>query len=413
MTFLGRPRFTRAFRVFTLLFAVALAAPAQEVVLSVSTTNTTVTAGAAESLWLNVLNPSRQTATWNFPETIAVKILAQTVTLTNTLTIQATGDSNAVTIAPGAFARREYLLTLPATTAGQVIMAFPGLTAGRLALEVAPPPVATSSPAKKKSVFTRVFKDVEPLETDKPFDPGRFFAQQISAHEPMYFIAGAESPNAKFQLSFKYQLLNENGSLATNYPALKGFNIAYTQTSLWDLSAPSAPFFDTSYKPAFLYSLERVVGREGVDWFRLDLQAGAQHESNGKNGVDSRSQNILYFRPTLVFGHDDKVQLTLQPRVWGYIGDLSDNPDIDEYRGYFDLRAVIGWRRGLQLSALGRMGHEGNHPSLQLDLTYPTMKILGSFSVYLQAQYFTGYGESLLRYNERTDAFRVGFALYR
>jgi outer membrane phospholipase A len=31
----------------------------------------------------------------------------------------------------------------------------------------------------------------------------------------------------------------------------------------------------------------------------------------------------------------------------------------------------------------------------------------------LQAQYFTGYGESLLLYNQRSDAFRVGFALYR
>jgi outer membrane phospholipase A len=77
------------------------------------------------------------------------------------------------------------------------------------------------------------------------------------------------------------------------------------------------------------------------------------------------------------------------------------------------LRAVIGWRRGLQLSALGRMGHEGNNSSAQFDLTYPTMKILGSFSVYLHAQYFTGYGESLLRYNQRSDVIRVGISLYR
>ncbi len=100
-------------------------------------------------------------------------------------------------------------------------------------------------------------------------------------------------------------------------------------------------------------------------------------------------------------------------RLWGYVGDLSDNPDLDEYRGYFDLRAVIGWRRGLQLAALGRMGHEGNNSSAQFDLTYPMMRIFDSFSVYLQAQYFTGYGDSLLRYNQRSDVVRLGFALYR
>lgn len=393
--------------------AVANVASAQAVVLSVTPTSNEVIAGMPEQIWLNALNPSDQTAKWSFPETIEVQIVAQSTTLTGKLTLLTNTAPREVTISPRAFTRREYEMILPATTVGKVIIEFPGLNAGAVVLDVETPLVASTAQTKKPSKLSRLLKEAEPLEDGKPFDPGRFFAQQISPHEPMYFIAGDESPNAKFQISFKYQLLNEAGWLAKHAPALKGFNVAYTQTSLWDLRAPSAPFFDTSYKPAFIYSWDRVVGREDLDWFRLDLQGGAQHESNGKNGVDSRSQNILYFRPTLVFGRDDRFQLTLQPRVWGYVGDLSDNPDLDEYRGYFDLRAVIGWRRGLQLSALGRMGHEGNHHSAQFDLTYPMMKIVGSFSVYLQAQYFTGYGESLLRYNQRTDSFRVGFALYR
>lgn len=396
------------------LIIAGVAAPAQELVLSFSTTNTAITAGVPESLWLNILNPSSQPASWRFPESIAAKIITQTELFTNALIIQSNSNSSDVTIAPGAFARREYVLSLPTAAVGKVIIEFTGLNAGHVVLDVETPLVASTAQTKKKSKFSRLLKDAEPLEDGKPFDPGRFFTQQISPHEPMYFIAGDESPNAKFQISFKYQLLNETGWLAQKAPILKGFNMAYTQTSLWDLSAPSAPFLDTSYKPAFIFSWDRVVGREDVDWFRLDLQGGAQHESNGKDGVDSRSQNILFFRPTLVFGRDDGFQLTLQPRVWGYVGGFSSgNPDLDEYRGYFDLRAVIGWRRGLQLSALGRMGHEGNNSSAQFDLTYPMMKIVGSFSLYLQAQYFTGYGESLLRYNQRSDVFRLGFALYR
>jgi outer membrane phospholipase A len=403
-------------RVLTLLLGLitgAAAVPAPELVWSFNSTNATVAAGTPTGLWLNVLNPAGPAVTWSFPETIGVRITSPDTTSTNTLTIQSPGAKNDITLAPGSFARREYLMTLPESARGRVILEFLPLNTVPIALEVGLPPPANTVAPRNKSRFTRFFKDAEPLEAGKPFDPGRFFEEHISPHEPMYFIAGTEAPNAKFQISFKYQLLNEAGWLARQAPALKGFEVAYTQTSLWDLDAPSAPFFDTSYKPAFLYSWERVVGGQERDRFRLDLQGGLQHESNGKNGVDSRSQNYLFFRPTLVFGRNDSFQLTLQPRVWGYVGDLSDNPDLDEYRGYFDLRAVIGWRRGLQLAALGRMGHEGNNSSAQFDLTYPMMRIFDSFSVYLQAQYFTGYGDSLLRYNQRSDVVRLGFALYR
>jgi outer membrane phospholipase A len=162
-----------------------------------------------------------------------------------------------------------------------------------------------------------------------------------------------------------------------------------------------------------LYAWERLAGGSN-DWFRLDLQGGAQHESNGKGGLDSRSLNIAYLKPTLTLGRPGTIQLTLAPRVWVYVGDLDDNPDLKDYRGYGDLRAVVGWSKGLQLSALGRLGDDGNRGSVQLDLTYPMMKLLSeSFSVYLHAQYFIGYGESLLLYNERGTSFRVGFSFYR
>jgi phospholipase A1/A2 len=104
----------------------------------------------------------------------------------------------------------------------------------------------------------------------------------------------------------------------------------------------------------------------------------------------------------------------LQPRVWTYLGDLTDNSDIAEYRGYGDLRAVIGWKRGPQLSAIGRIGKDGDHETLQLDFTYPLMGFFPrSFSLYLHVQYFTGYGESLVRYNQRESSLRAGFSLTR
>jgi phospholipase A1/A2 len=402
--------------VFILLWFIGLPglAPGQDLPVTFTGPSEPVPAGSRTNLWLNVLNPSSQEVSWTFPQRIEGRIVSLQGASECWLELRDPAEAGDVKIAPGAFVRREYLLPVPGSVTGQVVVVFPQLNANRVVLDtVVPPPVANETEEKGESAFARLVKYVEPQEPGKPFDPGRFFKEHISGYEPFYFIAGTKSPNAKIQISFMYQLLNNEGPLAAKAPALKGFHVAYTQTSLWDWNAPSAPFFDTSYKPELLYAWERAAGGQPPNWYQLDLQGGLKHESNGKDGADSRSMNIAYLRPTLTLGRDDGLQLTLQPRTWVYLGDLSNNPDIADYRGYADLRTIVGWKRGLQLSALGRMGKDANRGSLQLDLTYPTMRIFGSFSLYLQAQYFTGYGESLLEYNRRSEAFRVGFSIYR
>ena len=404
------------FHLLTAVFCSLCLAPlarGQGAGLTFTVASESVTAGAAVSVWLNVLNPSGQEISWTFPPQIERKIISAQGSFTGELELHST-ELSEVTIAPGAFVRREYIATMPAAVAGRAVLEFPGLNANRVVLDVAVPTSVAMAPENKADSFvTRYFNEVEPQEPGKSFDPGRFFKEHISGYEPMYFIAGTKSPNAKFQISFAYQLLNQDGPLATRVPALKGFHVAYTQSSLWDWNAASAPFYDTSYKPEVFYSWERVVGGQPTNWFQLDLQGGLRHTSNGKDGDSSRSLSIAYLRPTFTFGRADGLQLTLQPRVWTYLGNLSGNPDIADYRGYADLRTIVGWQRGLQLSALGQLGKAGNHGSLQLDLTYPTMRFFGSFSLYLDVQYFTGYGESLLGYNKKSDEFRIGFSLYR
>jgi outer membrane phospholipase A len=406
-------RLTSALALVFVLSCLAPTARGGEATLSLTVASNTVTAGDQMSVWLNALNPSSNKISWTFPLKIERKIISRQGVFAGSLELRA-AESNAVVIAPGAFVRREYVSTMPNQIAGQVVMEFPGLNANRAVLDVqAPAWDAPASPKKNLSAFNRFIKEAVPAEPGKGSEPGDFFKAHISGYEPMYFIAGTKSPNAKYQISFAYQLLNSDGPLAEKAPALKGFHVAYTQVSLWDWNKLSAPFYDTSYKPEFFYAWENVTRAQPANWFQLDLQGGLKHESNGKDGADSRSLNIVYFRPTLTIGRDDGLQLALQPRAWAYLGDSSSNPDIADYRGYADLRVVAGWKRGLQLAALGRMGRDGNHGSVQLDLTYPTMRFFGSFSLYLDVQYFTGYGESLLGYNQKSDQLRVGFALFR
>ena len=396
------------------LFALCLvpSTRAADVSLTMTTASNSVSAGEQISFWLNVLNPSTNDVSWTFPATIERKIIAANGTFTGSLTLLS-AESKAVIIPPGAFARREYVTTVPGAAAGQVVLELPGLPINRTVLEVQPAGNVSVTGADANSAFDRFVSKVEPETPDKGFGPGVFFKEHISGYEPMYFIAGTKSPNAKFQISFAYQLLNNQGPLAEKAPALKGFHLAYTQVSLWDWNAASSPFYDTSYKPEIFYAWNNVTRARPSDWIQLDLQGGLRHASNGKDGLSSRSFNIAYLRPTLTVGRDDGLQLILQPRVWTYLGDLSDNPDIANYNGYADLRMVLGWKRGLQLSALGQMGRDGNRGSMQLDLTYPTMQIFGSFSLYLDVQYFKGYGESLLGYNQKSEQIRAGLALYR
>lgn len=106
--------------------------------------------------------------------------------------------------------------------------------------------------------------------------------------------------------------------------------------------------------------------------------------------------------------------VTFAPKIFGYIGSLSDNPDMPKYRGYDELHLTFGQRDGLQLATIGRIGQGFEKASGQFDLTYPLTKLLnGNTDLSIDAQYFVGYGDSLLNYNKYSSIFRIGFSIVR
>jgi len=375
-----------------------------------------VAAAGPVSVWLAILNASDRAVTYAFPGSLNVRLRVAGTDRSVSATLRNASEAGETAVPPGAYVRREYVIQLPEGLEGQVVLSVPAIAANAVALDVrqaevvaraaeAAPAAAGTAPVEPPKVSVGAAEESAAAE---------FFKEHFSGYEPLYFIVGGDYPNAKFQISFKYQLFSNTGPLAQKLPALKGLHLAYTQTSLWDLTANSKPFVDTSYKPEVFYAMQRVDGGHWADWLRLDLQAGLQHHSNGKSDADSRSLNSAYFEPTLVVGNQDDFHVSVAPRVWAYLGGLDENPDIKDYYGNVGVRSTLGWGKGLLLSATGRIGDDANRGALQLDLSYPLMRFLyGNVALYLYAQYFTGYGESLLRYNERTSAFRVGFALFR
>jgi len=244
------------------------------------------------------------------------------------------------------------------------------------------------------------------------FESRRMLGRRLAVYEPIYFIAGSELPEAKFQLSFKYRLAGFGGTPEKDPP--HSIQFAYTQRSLWDIGSNSSPFYDTSYMPELMYQWISTKADPAANKFAwLGLQSGVRHESNGQADPGSRSLNEAYLRLLFTMGRLDGWHLVVVPEAFDYIGGLSDNPDLERYRGNFELRAGIARADRESLMLTWIPGKDSSLGSRQLDLTFPIRIRAIGFGTYLMIQYFDGYGESLLSYNERSSSLRIGFALVR
>ena len=164
--------------------------------------------------------------------------------------------------------------------------------------------------------------------------------------------------------------------------------------------------------PELFYLLPKIdLNLERVSAF--GLQGGFQHESNGKGGPDSRSTNYLYIKPVLGVHLAGPFHVSVAPKLFAYVDNEDENnPDLADYRGYVDLEVGIMDPEGIALNSHLWLASKGT--SVQLDLTYPMTRLMGkSMNFYLHAQYFSGYAETLIHYDERQDAFRIGFAIVR
>ncbi|KAF0813214.1 putative phospholipase A1 [Andreprevotia sp. IGB-42] len=236
-----------------------------------------------------------------------------------------------------------------------------------------------------------------------------YAAYRFSGYEPMYFLINPNGKDARFQFSFKYQFVDPESDIAARYPWLAGMRFAYTQSSLWNIGEKSSAFYDTSYRPELYYEYANVAKLPGVS--RFDIATGYRHESNGKEEGDSRSFNQLFVRPTFIWGDPQRLNFVFSPSINAYIGDLSDNPDIKDYRGYVDWRFRAGEQQGWQAGLMARTGKSGKG-AFQLDLSYPLNTLLG-LDLYGYLQYWNGYGETLRTYDRRTESVRVGISLVR
>jgi len=109
--------------------------------------------------------------------------------------------------------------------------------------------------------------------------------ETFSEYKPTYFITG--HPDTKVQLSFKAYIVRA-----------MPLYFAYSQLMMWDLfTKRSSPFRDINFNPEVFYRLN-LNDQPSFQWLDFGIY---EHESNGKDGGDSRAWDRIYLRYATTF----------------------------------------------------------------------------------------------------------------
>ena len=367
------------------------------------------------SLYLTNDGPSAETA--RIDSEIKAEIISNGHVEPVTLTLTSPGGEGEKSLAPGQFLRVTYGFTAPDNVAGPAVLRLAASpdTSGYVMVEQAIPP----APQPQEQVAS-ADEEQRTVSTGKGFhlidEPGHgnAFLKNLSVYRPIYFLVGPSPFDAKFQLSFKYQLFTGGEGFARRWPVLSGLYFAYTQQSFWDLHAPSKPFTDSSFSPELFYRTHLTSLGKRFNGADVDMQIGIFHESNGKSGADSRSLNAVYLKPSVTIPLKHNLTFSLAGQVWDYIGSLGDNPNIGDYRGHASILASMGDPNGLMLTTQLRGGITTGKGNVSVDASYPLNALsFSNLDLYFYVQLYHGYGEDLIDYDKKDTRIRLGFAFVR
>ena len=229
----------------------------------------------------------------------------------------------------------------------------------------------------------------------------RFFDAATSEDEDD-MERGFEHVEFVFQLSVKYivaeNVLGKFSNLA----------VAYTNKSYWQAYNKniSAYFRETNHEPEVILSFP--LKDKWIDHTSISFN----HQSNGQVGNLSRSWNRIIGSAAKIW--PDKI---LNVRAWYRMPETSkadpedptdnDNPDIDDYLGYGDVFFLEKFgEHSFATTVRNNLNFDDNRGAIELDWTFPLPGNLKGF-----VQYFNGYGESLIDYNQYQERIGVGIKI--
>lgn len=256
-------------------------------------------------------------------------------------------------------------------------------------------------PVRAAQIVNTVEK--EKLEADsirRALDNGPYF----TLYKDNYFIAGttiggkptATNSDVKFQVSIAQRLTK------STLPFNTYLYLFYTQKCMWNVFENSMPMRDFNFNPGIGLAKHLFVKNRYVGKVTLMIE----HESNGRDGIESRSWNKVSLASNIFIDPNFMVH----GKVWIPIIDGQNNQDILYYSGIYQVGTTFttpNKRFGFALTMVKRKGWNFKYNTIW-EVNYRLFKDENQF---LFLQYYNGYGENLLDYNQYHSRLRIGLVI--
>lgn len=245
----------------------------------------------------------------------------------------------------------------------------------------------------------------------KPYKTNYILPYGYSSKEYTSNIPTVEYENieAELQVSLQLQVGNNLFGLKEKY------YVSYTHQAFWQIYINSAPFRESTYNPEgfVIFPIEDKDSYFGLRSLKLALA----HQSNGQpntsevyfdqnQSLGNLSRSVNYVYGTLRGQHGS---LIVDLKAWVPFPEdkeQSDNYDLMDYWGYSSLKLTYFIDKHM-FTLMGRGNHGTGRGAVTATYSYPLVH--DNFYV----KFFSGYGESLIDYNNKLTKMSVGFSFSR
>ncbi|MBD5190151.1 MAG: phospholipase A [Bacteroidales bacterium] len=229
-------------------------------------------------------------------------------------------------------------------------------------------------------------------------------APYFGLYKDNYFTVGTtvgkkpdkHNSDVKFQLSIAQRLTK------TTLPLNSYLFIAFSIKAMWNVFENSLPMRDLNFNPGLGWSFPFFSKGRYAGKFTFMIE----HESNGRDGEESRSWNKISFAGSTLVNE----WLMVHSKFWIPIVDGENNRDILKYSGIYQGGLAVttpNQRFGWALTLVKRKGWNLNFNTI-LEFNW---RIFPKDNEYFFVQYYNGFGECMLDYNKFHSRIRVGMVI--
>jgi phospholipase A1 len=224
---------------------------------------------------------------------------------------------------------------------------------------------------------------------------------------------------AEMQISLQYDAYTNLFGLDETY------SFSYTQKSMWQIYTKSSPFRETNYNPEFFisfpiyhssdtlslkmlrFSISHQSNGQG-NITKLDYNVSLQGDDFQESWVENRSRSWNYATAMAMLQHKS---LFIMLKGWYRFKDGADddNPDLIDYLGHGEMSLYFPYNKAL-MKAKWRQNFITGKGAIEGSYSYP---FANQENVYWYAKIFSGYGETLIDYNNYITKFALGFSFSR